>query len=72
MLVLSRRKGESLNIGENITITILDTGESIKIGIDAPRTIQIYRSEVFQAIQAENKLSAKTKTNMLELKNLFE
>ena len=52
MLVLTRRKGEILMIGNDIKIKVLGTcGHGIKIGIDAPKDIQIYREEIYQRIQ---------------------
>ena len=51
MLVLTRRVGEKLVIGENVTVTILGAkGNQIRIGIDAPRDIQVNREEIFQRI----------------------
>ena len=56
MLVLSRKKDESIMIGDQIEIKILAIeGEQIKIGIVAPKTVKVHRSEVFEAIQAQNK-----------------
>ncbi len=56
MLALSRKKGESLIINNNIEITILEIkGDQIKIGIDAPKSVPIYRKEVYLQIQEENK-----------------
>lgn len=55
MLIITRKKGEAINIGNNITIVIIDTKkEQVKIGIDAPPEIDIYRAEIYQAIQNEN------------------
>jgi carbon storage regulator len=60
MLVLTRRVDESIAIGENIFITVLSVeGDRVKIGISAPREITILRQEVFDAIQAQNKLQEK-------------
>ncbi|WP_249650523.1 carbon storage regulator CsrA [Lysinibacillus sp. D4A3_S15] len=57
MLVLSRKKDESIMIGDQIEIKILAVeGEQIKLGIVAPKTVKVHRSEVFEAIQAQNKL----------------
>jgi carbon storage regulator len=54
MLILSRRVGEKLIIGENVTVTILGVkGNQIRIGIDAPRDIQVNREEIFQRILKE-------------------
>lgn len=56
MLVLSRRKGESIIIGDEIEITIVAVdGESIRIGINAPRDITVHRKEIYSAIQESNK-----------------
>ena len=54
MLVLSRRRDDSLMIGTAITITIVDVrGDKVRLGIDAPPSISVHREEVFQAIQNE-------------------
>jgi len=59
VLVLTRKLGEVLRIGQGITIRIIDVkGKQIKIGIDAPNDLLIYREEVYEKIQAENRLSS--------------
>ncbi len=59
MLVLSRHKDESIIIGDNIEITIVDIkGDTVRIGINAPREIDVHRKEVFLAIQRENLAAA--------------
>lgn len=56
MLILARKKGESIIINDNIEISIVETkGDSVKIGIEAPRSVKVYRREVYDAIQRENK-----------------
>lgn len=56
MLILARKKGESIIINDNIEISVIETkGESVKIGIEAPRSVKVYRREVYDAIQKENK-----------------
>ncbi len=55
MLALTRKKGESLVINNNIEITVLEIrGDQIKIGIQAPKDVPIYRKEVYLQIQQEN------------------
>ncbi|HMZ05995.1 MAG TPA: carbon storage regulator CsrA, partial [Anaerolineales bacterium] len=57
MLVISRKINESITIGDNITVTVLDIeGDRIKIGIDAPRELIILRQEIFQAVQDQVKI----------------
>lgn len=56
MLVLTRKKDQSIIINENIEITILDVqGDQVRIGINAPRDVSIHRKEVFLQISEENK-----------------
>ena len=55
MLVLSRMPGESIVIDDEITVQILQVdGDTIKVGIDAPRCVAIYRKELYEEIQTEN------------------
>ena len=59
MLILTRKMGESIVIGDDIIIKIVETGKnSIRIGIDAPRDVVVLRQEVFESIQQENILSS--------------
>ncbi len=56
MLILARKKGESIIVNDNIEFSIIEIkGENIKIGIEAPSSVKIYRREVYEAIQKENK-----------------
>ncbi len=58
MLTLSRKKGESLVINNNVEVTVLDIrGDQIKIGISAPKEVPIYRKEIYLEIQEANKKS---------------
>jgi len=55
MLVLSRHRDESIMIGDDIVITIVDIrGDKVRLGIDAPQAIPVHRQEVYDAIQREN------------------
>ncbi|QDT94314.1 carbon storage regulator CsrA [Gimesia algae] len=55
MLVLSRQRDESIIIGDNIVITIVDIrGDKVRLGIQAPTEIPVHRQEVYDAIQREN------------------
>ena len=54
MLVLSRQKDESIMIGDDVEITIVDIrGDKIRLGINAPRSISVHRKEIYEAIQRE-------------------
>jgi carbon storage regulator len=56
MLVLSRQKDESIMIGDDVEITIVDVrGDKVRLGIAAPREIAVHRREVYDAIQREKK-----------------
>ena len=62
MLILTRRIGEKLVIGEDVIITVLAAkGSQIRIGIEAPREIQVHREEIFQRIQDERKAANEQK-----------
>jgi carbon storage regulator len=66
MLVLSRKKGESIIIDDHIEVTILSTeADVIKIGISAPKNIDIYRKEIYHAIQLSNQ-SAAVNTELIQ------
>ncbi|HHV96235.1 MAG TPA: carbon storage regulator CsrA [Clostridiaceae bacterium] len=70
MLVLSRKKDQSIVIGDNIEITIIDIqGDQVRIGINAPKNVAIHRKEVFLEIQEENKRAARSKTVVPEAIN---
>ena len=59
MLVLSRQRDESIIIGDNIVVTIVDVrGDKVRLGIEAPREVSVHRREVYEAIQRENQQAA--------------
>ena len=72
MLALSRKANESIIIGNDIEITILEVkGEQVKIGIKAPKSIPVYREEVYKQIKESNKEAAADAVQE-NLKNLFK
>ncbi|HEY0532160.1 MAG TPA: carbon storage regulator CsrA [Actinoplanes sp.] len=59
MLVLTRRAGESVMIGDDVVITVLEArGDVIRLGIQAPRDVQVHREEVYRELQAANREAA--------------
>ncbi len=71
MLVLTRKPGERIVIGDNVVLTVVEVkGDSIRLGIDAPRDVKVYRGEIYEAIVAENREAALTTeiTGLSELK----
>lgn len=64
MLVLSRHRDESIIIGDNIVVTIVDIrGDKVRLGIDAPTEIPVHRQEVYEAIQRENLRASQVEPN---------
>ncbi len=62
MLVLSRHRDESIMIGDDVVVTIVDIrGDKVRLGIDAPQDIPVHRREVYEAIQRENQKAAQIK-----------
>ena len=56
MLVLSRQKDESIMIGDDVEVTIVDVrGDKVRLGITAPKSISVHRKEVYEAIQREKR-----------------
>lgn len=71
MLILARKKDESIIINDNIEISVIEIkGESVKIGINAPSSVKIFRREVYEAIQKENKAALNSVVTSLP-SNLF-
>ena len=53
MLILTRRIGETLNIGDNVTVTVLSIqGQQIRLGVNAPREVAVHREEVYERIKS--------------------
>jgi carbon storage regulator len=60
MLVLSRQRDETIMIGDDVEITVVDIrGDKVRIGINAPRAVRVHRKEVYEAIQRENAEASK-------------
>ena len=71
MLILSRKIDQKIKIGDNITITVIEVhGDQVKIGVEAPKNVKVFRQEVFEAIQDENKAASNQPTED-KLKQLF-
>ncbi|SNS49147.1 carbon storage regulator, CsrA [Anaerovirgula multivorans] len=72
MLVLARKQEESIMLGKDIEIKILSIEEDrVKIGISAPKNIEIFRKEVYIEIQEENKAASQQKTNFACIKDIL-
>jgi carbon storage regulator len=68
MLVLTRRLGESINIGDDIVVTVLSAnGAQVRLGITAPQSVRVVRQEILQGIQEENNAAAKGAGSALPL-----
>lgn len=73
MLALSRKQGESIMIGKDIEITLIDIkGDQVKIGISAPKSVPIYRKEIYLSIEQENKEAMQGEGTVEALKKLFD
>ncbi|MDQ0352898.1 carbon storage regulator [Alkalibacillus filiformis] len=68
MLVLTRKQGESIQVSDDIEIKILSIdGDQIKLGIDAPKHVDIHRKEVYQQITQENQEASQLSKNTINL-----
>lgn len=72
MLILTRKLNESITIGDSIEISVIEIkGDQVKLGINAPREIKVYRNEVYLAIQQENREAALASVKLPALENLI-
>jgi carbon storage regulator len=70
MLVLSRQRDETIMIGDEIEITVVDIrGDKVRLGINAPRSVHVHRKEVYEAIQRENAEAARVQVDDLDVAN---
>ena len=61
MLILSRKTNEKIMIGDDISVSIIEIrGDQVRIGVDAPKSVKVFRQEVFDAIKAENKAAVQS------------
>lgn len=68
MLILARRLNEKIIIGDDIKVSVVDIrGDQVKLGIEAPRSVKVYRQEIYDAIQAENREAARSVTSLPSL-----
>lgn len=73
MLALSRKVNESLIIGNDIEVTILEIkGDQVKVGISAPKSVPIYRKEIYLQIEKENKETVQNEGGIEAIKKLFD
>lgn len=70
MLILSRKIDEKIRIGQDIVITLIDIhGDQVKIGVEAPKHVKVFRQEVFDAIQSENRAAVVEPSDNEKTKN---
>lgn len=68
MLVLARKKGESIMIGDQVELVILEVdGDQVKVGIHAPKQVQVFRKEIYETIQKTNREAAQSKIQLNQL-----
>ncbi len=73
MLILSRRPGESITIGDDIVITVVSVnGNQIRLGINAPRDVRVLREEIYKAIRDENQAAANTDEKRRRMDDAFK
>lgn len=73
MLILTRRPGESLTIGDNIVVTVVSiNGNQIRLGIDAPREVRVLRDEIYKAVREENQAAANTQERKRRMEDAFK
>jgi carbon storage regulator len=73
VLVLSRKKGQSIIVADNIEITVVEIlGDTVRIGVNAPREVAVHRQEVFDQIAAENQQAQQSEGLQLKLRQLSE
>ena len=73
MLALTRKPGQQIMIGDDIIIHVVDVqGDNVRLGIEAPKSIKIYRSELYQAIVEENKKAVASSHENMDLTSVLK
>ena len=73
MLILTRKTNEKIKIGNEITLSIIEIkGEQVKIGVEAPKEVKVFRQDVFNAIKNENRAAATSQESISALSDLFQ
>ena len=66
MLIITRKPGERIMLGDDVVVEVIEvSGSSVRLGIAAPRTVPVYREEIWEAIKAENQRAAKSDPSAL-------
>ena len=66
MLIVTRRSGEKIMLGDDIVVHIMEiVGNSVRVGIQAPRSVPVYREEIWNAVREENQAAAKARPDAL-------
>jgi carbon storage regulator len=68
MLIITRRPGEKIVLGDDVVVTVMEiSGQTARIGIDAPKALPVYREEIWEAVKAENEAAASADAVLPEL-----
>lgn len=68
MLILTRREGESIRIGHDVVITVMEIrGNQVRIGVEAPRSVQVHRAEVYDQVVEQNRAAVSTLDRAAEI-----
>lgn len=66
MLIITRRPGEKIMVGDDVVVEVIEVnGSSVRIGIAAPKSIPVYREEIWEAVKAENRAAAGSPADLL-------
>ena len=66
MLIITRRAGQKIMLGDDITVHVMEiVGNSVRLGVDAPKSLPVYREEIWAAVKEENQASASADTESM-------